>query len=490
MFPPGLITYHYTFAVALIFMSVACMFSYGPHYPTFLAFFLPTMIPGAIGLAVQEGSEQHALAAGVVVLSVIVLWSVRSFNRMFTESIRLRFENLELVGQLTAQKEAAETANLAKSRFLAAASHDLRQPIHAMNLYLGAFEQVPLATPAAGLMSKVRQCATIMDEMFRTLLDVSKLDAGAVKPDQGVFELAPMLARVRLEFEPQARAKGLDLRVVQCSATVKSDPALVERILRNLVANAIRYTERGRVLVGCRRLPGKLRLAVYDTGVGIEQSEQSLVFEEFYQVGNRERDRSKGLGLGLAIVSRLAKLLNTPVTLRSQPGRGSLFAFDLERAGPAASPAVRLTQPSATRRDLTGIVVLLVDDEELILDAAQTLLHQWNCTVIAATSGPAALKLLADSARPPDVLICDYRLRDNENGIDVVAAIRNEFNTDIPALLITGDTDPEQIRLITATGLAVLHKPLREDELNDAIRALCAPAPAVSALSVSGNEKG
>ena len=479
MFPPGLLTYHYTFAVALLFMSVACMFSYGPHYPTFVAFFLPSMIPGAIGLAVQEGAEQHAFAFGFVVLSVVVLWSVRSFNRMFTESIRLRFENLELVGQLTAQKEAAESANLAKSRFLAAASHDLRQPIHAMNLYLGAFEQVPLPTPAASsLMSKVRQCATIMDEMVRTLLDVSKLDAGAVKPDEGVFELAPLLARVRLEFEPQARAKGLDLRVVQCSATVMSDPALVERILRNLVANAIRYTEHGRVVVGCRRLLGKLRLSVYDTGVGIEQSEQSLVFEEFYQVGNRERDRSKGLGLGLAIVSRLAKLLNTPVTLRSQPGRGSLFAFDLERAGPAPSPAVRLTRPSATRRDLTGIVVLLVDDEELILDAAQTLLHQWNCTVIAATSGPVALKLLADSPRPPDVLICDYRLRDNENGIDVVAAIRNEFNTDIPALLITGDTDPEQIRLITTTGLAVLHKPLREDELNDAIRALCAPVSA------------
>ncbi|HTU61892.1 MAG TPA: HAMP domain-containing sensor histidine kinase, partial [Polyangiales bacterium] len=386
MFPSGQLAYHYTFVVALIFMSVAGMFSYGPHYRTFLAFFLPSVIPAAIGLAMQPGHEERALEFGVFLLSLIVLLSLRSFNRMFAESIRLRFENLELVAQLTAQKEAAEAANLAKSRFLAAASHDLRQPIHALNLYLGAFAQLQLSRPAGALLGKVRQCASIMDEMFRTLLDVSKLDAGAVKPQISGFALAPLLARVRLEFEPQARAKGLQLRVLQCSAFAKSDPALVERILRNLVSNAIRYTEKGSVLVGCRRVPDGVRVSVYDTGVGISQSEQSLVFEEFYQVGNPERDRSKGLGLGLAIVERLARLLNARVTLRSQKGRGSLFAFDLERAAPVEVPAVPAARPVGSARDLAGTLVVVVDDEELILDAAQTLLQQWNCAVIAATS--------------------------------------------------------------------------------------------------------
>jgi signal transduction histidine kinase/ActR/RegA family two-component response regulator len=433
------------------------------------------MVPAAIVLATQGGREQQALALGVGVLGLIVLLSLRSFNRMFTESVRLRFENLELVGQLTAQKEAAESANLAKSRFLAAASHDLRQPIHALNLYLGAFAQLQLSRPAGALLGKVRQCASIMDEMFRTLLDVSKLDAGAVKPQISVFAIAPLLARVRLEFEPQTRAKGLDLRVLQCSAFARSDPALVERILRNLVSNAIRYTDKGTVLVGCRRLPGALRVSVYDTGVGIEQSEQSLVFEEFYQIGNPERDRSKGLGLGLAIVERLARLLNAPVTLRSRKGRGSLFAFDLERAAPVEVPAVAAPRPLNPTRDLTGTLVVVVDDEELILDAAQTLLQQWHCAVVAATSGREAVRQLAESTRPPDVLICDYRLRDNESGVSVIEALRDEFNADIPALLITGDTDPEQIRAIAASGFAVLHKPLREDELNDAIRALCPP---------------
>jgi CheY-like chemotaxis protein len=394
---------------------------------------------------------------------------------MFVETMRLRFENVGLVSQLTGQKEAAEAANLAKSRFLAAASHDLRQPIHALNLYLGAFAQIQLPRQAGSLLAKVRQCAHIMDEMFRTLLDVSKLDAGAVKPQVCTFALAPMLARVRLEFEPQAREKGVRLRVLSHSAWVKSDPALVERILRNLVSNAIRYTERGGVLVGCRPHGAAIRLCVYDSGVGIESGEQSLIFEEFYQVGNRERDRSKGLGLGLAIVQRLARLLDAPVTLISQKGHGSLFAFELHRGVPVELPMVRVNRQGSRRQDLSGTLVVVVDDEELILDAAQTLLGQWNCTVIAATSGADALRQLADCTRPPDVLICDYRLRDDENGIGVVEALRNEFNADIPAVLITGDTDPNQIRTINASGLAALHKPLREDELHEAICALCAP---------------
>jgi two-component system, sensor histidine kinase len=217
---------------------------------------------------------------------------------------------------------------------------------------------------------------------------------------------------------------------------------------------------------------------VYDTGLGIAAHEQQLVFEEFYQVGNRERDRSKGLGLGLAIVQRLTRLLSATLTMRSHLGRGSLFAFDLERAAPVELPALRVDRRATGNRDLSGRLIVVVDDEELILDAAQTLLKQWNCTVIAATSGREALRQLASCTRPPDVLLCDFRLRDGENGVAVTAALRNEFNTDIPALLITGDTNPEQIRAIAASGLSVLHKPLREDELNDAICALCAATPA------------
>ena len=490
LYPEGQLGYQYTFAITLIFMGVACLFSYGPHYLTFLAFFIPSLVPGIVGMAAQGGTQQNAVAVGLLMIGLVLLWSRRSLNKLFTKSMRLRFENLELIEQLIVQKnaaesaketaeaarEASEAANLAKTRFLAAASHDLRQPIHALNLYLGAFTQIRLTQQSASILAKVRQCALIMDDMFRTLLDVSKLDAGAVQPRISVFPLAPIFGRIKLEFEPQARAKALELHVLRCSAFAKSDSGMVERVLRNLVANAVRYTERGRVVVGCRRHRGGLRICVYDTGVGIEPHEQSLVFEEFYQAGNRVRERSKGLGLGLAIVERLARLLGAPLTLRSRPGQGSLFAIDLQPAEPVELPTLRLHPRMARNRDLTGRLIVVVDDEELILDAAQTLLKQWNCTVVAATSGREALRQLANFTRPPDVLLCDFRLSDGENGVTVAEAVRNEFNTDIPALLITGDTNPEQIRAIAASGLAVLHKPLREDELNDAICALCAPA--------------
>ena len=493
LYPEGQLAYQYTFAIALIFMAVACLFSYAPHYLTFLAFFLPSIVPGIVGMAAQEGAQQHAVAAGLALMSLVVLWSRRSLNDMFMKSMRLRFENIELIDALTVQRnaaesaketaeaarETAESANLAKTRFLAAASHDLRQPIHALNLYLGAFNQMRLTRQTSALLAKVRQCAQIMDEMFRALLDVSRLDAGAVQPRISVFPLAPLFSRIKVEFEPQALAKGLELRFMRSSAFAKSDPGLVERILRNLVSNAIRYTDRGRVVVGCKRHGEALRICVYDTGVGIEPRERSLVFEAFYQVGNRERERSRGMGLGLAVVERLARLLSAPITLRSAPGRGSLFAFDLQRGQPVELPALRLNRNLSRNRDLTGRLVVVVDREELILDAAQTLLKQWNCTVIAATSGRDALRQLASCTRPPDVLLCDFRLGDGEDGVAVTAALRNEFNTDIPALLITGDTNPEQIRAIAASGLAVVHKPLREEELNDAICALCAPAQAL-----------
>ena len=475
LLPAGQPIYQLIFPVAVLFMATAAMFSYAPHNPTFLAYMVPATVPAIVGLALRGGTVQISFAIGLVNLAIVVLWSRVQFNRMFVETMRLRYENVDLVTQLTQQKETAEAANLAKSRFLAAASHDLRQPIHALNLYLGAFAQIQLPRQASSMLTKVRQCAHIMDEMFRTLLDISKLDAGAVKTQTSTFALAPMLARVRLEFEPQARVKGLRLSVVRSSAYAKSDPVLVERILRNLVSNAIRYTDRGGVVVGCRIRQGAVRVCVYDSGVGIEPAEQSLVFEEFYQVGNKERDRSRGLGLGLAIVERLAKLLDAPVTLVSRKGQGSLFAFDLKPGVPMELPVLGTHRTGGRRRDLSGTLVAIVDDEELILDAAQTLLAQWNCSVVAATSGHGALRKLADSPRPPDVLICDYRLREDEDGIGVVEAIRNEFNTEIPALLITGDTDPSQIRRISASGLAVLHKPLREDELHDAICALSKP---------------
>ncbi len=469
----------YVFAAAM--MGTTAMFSFSAHYPTFMAFFMPTNVSSVLGLLAQGSWLHFQIALGAVIFMVVTLYFFANYHRMFLKSLHLRFENTVLVDQLTVQKEAAESANLAKSRFLAAASHDLRQPMHALTLYLDALENHDIQGVARTNLANARQCAQTMDEMFRALLDISRLDAGAVKADIQVFSMEPLLERLRMEFEPQAQAKGLVFKVRSCKRSVLSDPALIERILRNFVANAIRYTERGRILVGCRQQGENLRVAVYDTGLGIASDEQGKIFEEFYQLGNPERDRAKGIGLGLAIVSRLVALLGTSVSVVSRVGEGSMFAVDLLREDGSAQARVVASPQPAVRIDMKGLFIVVVDDEEPILAATREILEQWQCTVLTATSGATALEQLAASQRAPDALICDYRLRNHETGIDVIESLRAEFNVDIPTIIASGDSAPARMREAEANGLRVLHKPFNEQSLRLALTKVLASHESQSA---------
>jgi CheY-like chemotaxis protein len=311
-----------------------------------------------------------------------------------------------------------------------------------------------------------------MHGLFNALLDISRLDANIVTPVLSDFPVNQLLDRMHLEYEPRARERGLELRVRRSSLKVRSDPALVERIVRNLVSNAARHTRHGKVLIGCRRHGDQVRLLVYDTGPGIAAEHQRLIFEEFYQIENPERDRSKGLGLGLAIVDRLVRLLGLTLDFRSVPGKGTCFAVDLPRAAVAHATSKTTTLGDTT--DLAGRLIVVVDDEAAILDATRTLLESWRCAVITAASGAEALARLATAPRAPDLLLSDYRLRDNENGIDVIVSLRNEFNLDIPAILISGDTGPERLREAQASGIALLHKPLDAEPLRAAVSSLLA----------------
>ncbi|WP_292933946.1 AAA family ATPase [Noviherbaspirillum sp.] len=394
--------------------------------------------------------------------------------QLLASQTAISIENARLYAYME-ERVVARTMEL--TRFLAVASHDLRQPMHALNLYLGAFVNYDLPEPVRPLLADVRQCAQILNDMFLALLDISRLDARVVQPHQEVFPIASLLARIRVEFEPQARAKGLCLRVAPCTAFVHSDRSLVERILRNFVTNAVRYTERGTVLVGCRRQGRRLRLAVYDTGIGIAPDEQRAVFDEFYQAGNRGRDRANGLGLGLAIVRRLARLLSTPLTLVSKPGQGSMFSIDLPQAARPGKTLAQSAVPLRAQAELADKFVLVVDDEKTILDAMRVLLQQWGCIVLTATSGQDALQQLGSIRKIPDGMICDYRLLDGETGLHVVQALHVEFNEPIPALLITGDTTPELIRETLASGLPVLHKPIQATALREALEQLLHVSP-------------
>ena len=303
-----------------------------------------------------------------------------------------------------------------------------------------------------------------MEQLLNALLDISKLDAGVLSPQIDDFPLATLLQRMENNFAAEAKAKGLRLRVLPCRLAVRSDPLLLERIVMNLVSNAVRYTERGGIIVGCRRRGKRVRIDVWDTGVGIPDDKQREIFQEFIQLGNPERDRSRGLGLGLAIVERLARLLNHRIDLASTPGRGSRFSIELPAGDVQQTSQVRRA-PAPVTNSLSGLFVVVVDDEALVRAGMEGVLHGWGCHVVNAGSGDEALALLGEHERTPDVIISDYRLRENETGIEVINRLRTHYATAIPAALISGDTAPERLREAKDSGYPLLHKPVSPAKL-------------------------
>jgi len=305
-----------------------------------------------------------------------------------------------------------------------------------------------------------------MDGLFNALLDISRLDAGVVEPRAVSFPVARLLDRMRTEYGPQAARKGLALTVIPSRAFVRSDPVLLEEIVGNLVSNAIRYTAAGRVVLGCRRAAeGTLRIEVWDTGRGIPPDKLREVFREFIQLDNPERDREKGLGLGLAIVERLSELMGHPVDVRSTLGRGSVFRVRVPLGEAEEAVAVERADDAPGIASFDGRFAVIVDDDRKVLEAMEQTLSGWGFEVAAADSGAMVLARLASAARRPDLILCDYRLRNGESGIEVIRAIRDEFNSEIPAALITGDTGPERLKEARASGLPLLHKPVKASRM-------------------------
>lgn len=434
-----------------------------------LAFCIPIWVASTISLGsiTAKGSGFYLVISYIALLAVGFLWLLRENWRQFLELATLASQNTRLVRELRQQKETAEMAVLAKSRFLAAASHDLRQPMHAISLYLGALSETELPAAEKKVVADARTCAHNMNDMFRALLDISRLDTQRAEPELSVFSISGLLCRLQAESAPLAAQKGLHFRVKPCSALVRSDPRMVERILNNFVSNAVRYTESGGVLVSCRQKGSYLRVCVYDTGNGIAPADQHAIFDEFHRLDANRDDRTGGLGLGLAIVQRLAHSLKAKVTVRSAPGAGSLFAVDLPLAiGEVATAEPEAPAPIEVADDYSDVLVVVIDDEAAILSAVTCYLERAGCSVIAAASGDEALARLSALDRPPSAIICDYELRDGKKGTQAVEAIREEFNSDIPALLITGDTGSglpeEQGRRL---GVQVLYKPVEAEAL-------------------------
>lgn len=396
------------------------------------------------------------------------LWDAGGHMRGYVRVSRDITDRMRAEEELRAAKDEAERANMAKSKFLAAASHDLRQPVQALVFFASALESKIGRSPAATVLSDMRGSLEALNVLLDALLDVSRLDAGIVTPQLTNFSLSVLMDRLVAEFTPPAADKKVVLKAVLTSAIVRTDPMLLGRVLQNFLTNAIRYTHRGRILLGCRRHGTAVRIEVWDTGIGIPTERLNDIFQEFYQVGNIERDRRQGLGLGLAIVNRLSRLLDCRVQVRSVEGYGSVFSIDVPVVGYSSARNVSFLD-TALRRDEAKGLVLVIDDEVSVLKGLQMVLESWGYEVVTATAEVEAMQLLADLPRLPDIIIADYRLREGHTGAEAILHIRSQFNCSIPALLITGDTAPERLREAEAHGLNLLHKPVQPGKLRSVL---------------------
>lgn len=405
--------------------------------------------------------------------------SLESLNRELES--RVERKSAELVTALDAMRRArdeAEAANQAKSSFLAAASHDLRQPIHALGLYLGALRQRPLDSDANDIAQRMDGSLGALDTMFNALLDISRMDAGVVLPQPSAFDLEAMLRRLVEEFAAQATQRGLRLSVRIAVAARRrnayTDSLLLERVLRNLIGNAVKYTRVGGVLVSSRpRGRGTWRIEVWDSGPGIPEVERERVFDEFYQVGNPERDRRSGLGLGLSIVRRIARLLGLPLTLRSRPGHGSRFGIDV----PATDAVAVAVQAVEAAGSLQGLTVAMIEDDPEVRDSMRTLLQSWGCLVFDASDASEVMVRLHAAGRRPDAAVADLRLRGTRDGIGEVALLRQHFGAALAALIVSGDSAPERVRLMQDSGLPWLSKPVPAARLRSWLLSVAQPMP-------------
>jgi signal transduction histidine kinase/CheY-like chemotaxis protein len=379
------------------------------------------------------------------------------FNRM---SGRLQESRATLERKVDERTRQLELANQAKSRFLAAASHDLRQPLHALGLFVAQLRAHMSTGERNRVIERIEASLAAMSELFNSLLDISKLDAGVMGKDVSEFPIARLLTRIEATFAEAARQKGLSLRVVACDAWVRTDFILLERILFNLVSNAVRYTSRGGLVVGCRRRGAQLRIEVWDTGVGIPPDQRRNIFGEFYRLGESDRDRQAGLGLGLAIVDRLCRLLDHPIALTSISGRGSRFSVMV----PTVAVRAEVAEPRApfgAQLDVShGKLVVIIDDDPLVLDGMHGLFRSWGCDVVIGGTESAVLNGLAVHDRPPDLIISDYHLANGRSGIEIIGQLCSAFGSPIPAFLISGDINPDRLHEARASGYHLQHKPV------------------------------
>jgi len=421
--------------------------------------------------------DSSLLASLTIVVCALAVGVALFYRHAFASTLALKLGAERRAAQLAEEKaeaeaarRAAELASRARTQFFAAASHDLRQPLHALGLLAEALRGRSQDEAVVQLVDSINGSVDALEGLFSELLDITRIDAGGVEVRPQDFAVGELFGRLKLHFEPAAFEKGLRLAFRGGARQAHADPLLVDRILRNLVANAIRYTEDGSVLVGCRRRGGRLLLQVWDTGVGIAPAEQARVFEEFYQVsdGSAPQPQREGRGLGLAIVERLAALMGAPLALCSQPGRGTVFTLELPPGRAARAEAPALSSAASGGLALGGRRIVVVEDEPAVRRGLEVLLESWGAAV-QSFDGVAACtawsREAAADAPPPALLIVDHRLEHGRSGIEAILALRQRFGAALPAIVVTGSTLPDHAAEAEAHGFHLLLKPVLPNRL-------------------------
>lgn len=479
LFVPGS-PVHQAFLMALVVsVTSAGLLLVGVHLQSFYAFMLPAAGPLVVRNLIAATPDSLTLALIAFVSSLALFSFGRNYNRILIGSLRHRFENEAMSRRLAAQNEElerarkaaetakaqAEAANRARTQFFAAANHDLRQPLHAMGLLAGSLAAKVTDPDVVALTNTINASMEALEGLFDELLDLSRLDSGKIVPNTTHLSIRQLFDRLQLDFDAEAAMKNLTLRFHAQIRYLFSDPVLLERILRNLISNAIRYTAKGGVLVTCRIRDGQPWVEVWDTGPGIPESQRERVFEEFVQLENPERDRRKGLGLGLSIVRRLCNLLGHSLRVQSRPGRGTVFRFQVPAGQEPASVPRRDVKAVSDPSLLAGKTVVVVDDDVEIQTGMRALLTGWGMKVsVYATAGEAEMGARA-MAESPDLLIADYRLPGGANGLDAIESIRRRFRRTIPAILITGSADPQLVSSAQERNFHYLLKPVMPAKL-------------------------
>jgi signal transduction histidine kinase/CheY-like chemotaxis protein len=455
---------------------ISSMFAYSVNTPTFFAFTLPIMVPSLGSVLWWADLFPWPFMVGLASLYVVVLSIAKNFSQTFETSVRLRFRNERLYQELASERDQSIAANVAKSKFIAVASHDLRQPMHAVNVYLDLLNLDHLPEQEKKSFSKIKSSITTLNAMFDSLLNISKLDADAMQVSHRVFRLSELAITIRDLNEAKAISKGLALTMSYPDLMVRGDKLLLQQIVSNLVSNAIQYTVRGQVAVRFEAVNDCLTIDVSDTGCGIAPAEQEQIFNQFYRA-DKTRALHDGLGLGLSIVQRLCGLIGADIRVMSEPGQGAQFVVSTPFPTSASEQTIEhvpaTPKMQGSHRKLQGKYIAVIEDNPIIVEAYRQTLASKGAFVQVLSEYDSELEAQLETVDRIDCILSDYRLTQTTGDL-VIQKLRDSYNEEIPAIIVTADTSPSHINLFLQLNIQVLHKPVSFHDVSEAIEKIIA----------------